>query len=109
MSALSMSPLDEQRENKSGCQPTYGEQSSAPTGAFLATCSPTAAESRLHHGRLNARNPHGKRTGRAGELDLAKTLTELLAELDRRHIQHALAFVRAFLALVEPRATTEIV
>jgi hypothetical protein len=44
----------------------------------------------------------------ASESDLAKTLTELLAEFNRRNVQYALAGGWAFSALVEPRATTDI-
>jgi hypothetical protein len=44
----------------------------------------------------------------AAEADLAQILTELLAELNRRNIQYALAGGWAFSALVEPRATTDI-
>jgi hypothetical protein len=44
----------------------------------------------------------------ASESDLAGTLAELLAELDRRNVLYALAGGWAFSALVEPRATTDI-
>lgn len=44
----------------------------------------------------------------AGESDLADTLAELLAELDRKNVQYALAGGWAFSTLVEPRATTDI-
>jgi len=44
----------------------------------------------------------------ASESDLAETLAELLAELDRQNVLYALAGGWAFSALVEPRATTDI-
>lgn len=44
----------------------------------------------------------------ASESDLAQILTELLVELDRQHVEYALAGGWAFSALVEPRATTDI-